>query len=118
VHINTFGAEVVSKTKYIPMTLWIDNCDSELEEVSGEIRLRGNTTRKYPKKPYRIKFEEKQSLFGLPEAKSWVLLAEYLDPSALHNYTAFSIASQLPGLTFTPTPFKVNVYVNGESAGL
>ena len=80
--------------------------------------MRGNSTRRLPKKPYRIKFDKKQSLFGLEKSKSWVLLADYLDPSGLHNYTAFKLASELDGLSFTPSPFKVNVYLNGEFNGL
>ena len=109
INIDTKDVSIDSKEKYTDMTFTLENCDGELSEITGGIRLRGNTTMHYPKKPYRIKFDEKQSLFGLEKAKSWVLLAEYLDPSALHNYTAFSLASELSGLSFTPTPHKVNV---------
>ena len=118
INIDTNGASINSKEDYTDMTFSIENCDGELENVTGGIRLRGNSTRRYAKKPYRIKFDKKQSLFGLEKAKSWVLLAEYLDPSALHNYTAFKIASELDGLAFTPSPYKVNVYLNGEYVGL
>ena len=100
------------------MDFSIENCDYSLKEVAGGIRLRGNSTLTYSKKPYRIKFDKKQSLFGLTKAKSWVLLADYLDPSGLHNYTAMSIAQDLPGLSFTTTAHKVNVYLNGEFKGL
>ena len=117
VNIDTAGT-VNSKIEYTDMIFSIENCDGELNGISGGIRLRGNTTMKLPKKPYRIKFDKKQSLFGLDKAKSWVLLADYLDPSALHNYTAFNLASEMDGLSFTPTPHKVNVYMNGEYAGL
>ena len=118
VNINTFGAGITSKVDYTEMEFTLENCDGELSEVTGGIRLRGNTTKNYPKKPYRIKFDKKQSLFGLTKAKSWVLLADYLDPSAFHNHAAMSIASEMPGLSFTPTPNKVNVYLNGEFQGL
>ena len=118
VNINTGGAGIHSKEDYTDMTFSMENCDDELIEVTGGIRLRGNSTMQYDKKPYRIKFDKKQSLFGLDKAKSWVLLADYLDPSALHNYTAFSLANELDGLAFTPTPNKVNVYLNGEYVGL
>ena len=118
INIDTQGASINSKVDYTDMTFSLENCDDELSEVTGGIRLRGNSTKGYPKKPYRIKFDKKQSLFGLEKAKSWVLLADYLDPSALHNYTAFSLANEMPGLTFTPSPHKVNVYVNGNFAGL
>lgn len=118
VNISTGGAAIGSKEVYTDMTFSIENCEDELSEVSGGIRLRGNTTMFLPKKPYRIKFDKKQSLFGLDKAKSWVLLADYLDPSALHNYTAFSLGNELDGFNFTPTPNKVNVYLNGEYVGL
>jgi len=118
VNINTNDVAINSKTDYTDMSFSVENCDSELEEVTGGIRLRGNSTMGYAKKPYRIKFDKKQSLFGLEKAKSWVLLADYLDPSGLHNYTAFNLGLGADGLSFTPTPNKVNVYLNGEFVGL
>jgi len=118
ININTNGQSITSKEDYVDMTFSIENCDDEFSNAAGGIRLRGNSTLKYPKKAYRIKFDKKQSFFGLEKAKSWVLLAEYIDPSNLHNYTAFSLASQMPGFNFTPTPHKVNVYLNGEFVGL
>ena len=118
VNINTNGVAINSNEDYTDMVFNLENCDGELSEISGGIRLRGNSTRHFPKKPYRIKFDKKQSLFGLEKAKSWVLLAEYIDPSALHNYTALTLGGEMPGLAFTPTPHKVNVYLNGNYAGL
>lgn len=118
INIDTNGEKINSKVDYTTMTFSIENCDGELNNVTGGIRLRGNTTKSYDKKPYRIKFDKKQSLFGLEKAKSWVLLAEYLDPSALHNYTAMSIGKEMPGLAFTTSPNKVNVYLNGEFKGI
>ncbi len=118
INIDTDGENIDSKEDYTDMVFNLQNCEGSLTDVTGGIRLRGNSTMGYPKKPYRIKFDKKQSLFGLEKAKSWVLLAEYIDPSGLHNYTAFSLASQLSGLGFTPTPHKVNVYLNGSYAGL
>lgn len=118
INVNTNGAEINSKIDYTNMTFSIENCEGELSEVTGGIRLRGNSTLNFVKKPYRIKFDKKQSLFGLPKAKSWVLLADYLDPSSLYNYSAMSIGAEMPGLAFTTTPNKVNLYLNGEFMGL
>ncbi|MBQ9514428.1 MAG: CotH kinase family protein [Clostridia bacterium] len=118
VNINTENVEINSKINYVDMIFSIENCESELSDIIGGIRLRGNTTSTYPKKPYRIKFDKKQSLFGLEKSKSWVLLADYLDPSCMHNYTAFSLGKELDGLSFTPTPHHVNLYLNGEYEGL
>ena len=118
INIDTNDALIESKEDYIDMQFDLLNCDNELKDVTGGIRLRGNSTRRLPKKPYRIKFDKKQALFGLESSKSWVLLADYLDPSGLHNYTAFKIASQMDGFKFVPSPHKVNVYLNGEYIGL
>ncbi|MBR1925443.1 MAG: CotH kinase family protein [Clostridia bacterium] len=119
ININVDG-EINSKDKedYTQMTFNLLNSTDELSNISGGIRLRGNSTSGYDKKPYRIKFDKKQSLFGLPKAKSWVLLAEYLDPSNLHNYAALNLGNELDNLSFTPHPQKVNLYLNDEYVGL
>ena len=118
VNIDTDGAPILNKTDYVDMTFSLENTDTELNDVTGGIRLRGNSTMHYDKKPYRIKFDKKQSLFGLEKAKSWVLLADYLDPSCLHNYTAFSLAEESENFVFVPSAYKINVYLNGEFMGL
>ncbi len=117
VSINTSGVAVDSRS-YVDMTLTLANVEDPLLEVGGQIRLRGNSTYDLPKKPYRIKLDQKHSFFGLDKAKSWVLLADYLDPSALHNYAALTLAGSSDSFDFIPTPHKVNLYLNGEYAGL
>ena len=49
------------------------------------IRTRGHSTRFMPKRPYRIRFEQNTSLFGMKEAKNYILLANYLDRSLVRN---------------------------------
>ena len=110
------GAPILNKVDYVDMSFSLSGSEYDLEATGG-IRYRGNSTFSFPKKPYRIKFDKKQSLFGLDAAKSWVLLADYLDPSGLHNYTAFSLAEDA-SFRFTATIHKVNLYVNGEYKGL
>ena len=61
-------------------------------EVNGGVRLRGNTTQEYPKKPFAMKFKDKKSVLGMPEHKRWVLLANWLDHSMIRNSVAFDIA--------------------------
>lgn len=118
VKIDTQSMPIIGKTDYVDMTFDLVNCSDALSNVSGGIRLRGNSTLNYDKKPYRLKFDKKQSLFGLKKSKSWVLLADYLDPSCLHNYTALTLGNKMENLPFTPTPNKVNVYLNDEYVGL
>ena len=115
--VNTNGTAVDSKT-YVDMTMTLANVADPLVEVGGSIRLRGNSTYKFPKKPYRIKLDQKHSLLGLDKAKSWVLLADWLDPSTLHNYAALNLAATSEHFDFIPTPHKVNLYLNGEYQGI
>lgn len=117
ISVNTNGAAVDSK-EYVDMTLTLEGVEEELLDVGGEIRLRGNSTYTFEKKPYRIRLYQKHSLMGLEKAKSWVLLADYLDPSTLHNYTALSLAATSENFDFVPTPYKVNLYLNGEYEGV
>lgn len=117
VSVSTGGIAVDSKS-YVDMTLSLTGTEDILLNVPGSIRLRGNSTYKLDKKPYRIKLDQKHSLFGLDKAKSWVLLADYLDPSTLHNYAALSLAGTSENFDFVPTPHKVNLYLNGEYQGI
>ena len=118
ISIDTKGAAVTSRSKYVDMTMTLTGAEDNLLDVGGEIRLRGNSTYGYEKKPYRIRLYQKHSLMGLEKAKSWVLLADYLDPSTLHNYAALSLAATSENFDFVPTPYKVNLYLNGEYRGI
>ena len=69
------------------------NADGTVDcEVTGGVRLRGNTSQAYPKKPFAMKFNSKKSVLGMPEHKRWVLLANWLDHSMIRNAVAFDIA--------------------------
>lgn len=71
----------------------IYNTDGSVDcAVTGGARLRGNTSKVYPKKPLALKFNEKKSVLGMPEHKRWVLLANWLDHSMIRNTVAFDIA--------------------------
>lgn len=56
------------------------------------VRLRGNTSQDYPKKPFAVKLTEKKEILGMPAHKRWVLLANWLDHSMIRNTVAFDIA--------------------------
>lgn len=75
-------------------TFTVYNPDGSIncETTTGGVRLRGNTTREYPKKPFAIKLSKKRSVLGMPEHKRWVLLANWLDHSMIRNAVAFDIA--------------------------
>lgn len=115
------SAEIISKDDYVKMniTVWDgDHTDYSFSnsDFADGIRRRGNSTYYYAKKPYRIKFKEKTSLFGLEKAKSWVLLANYLDPTLIMNDTAFRLG-QTVGLPFTNHGNSVDLILNGKYLG-
>lgn len=90
--------------------------DGGLKTVKG----RGNSSWEYGKKPYQIKLENKTDLLetGDPaEAETtWVLLANYCDPSLLHNTLTFALATEL-GLAYTPHCQPADLYYDGEYRG-
>ncbi len=112
--------KIDSKEEYISCLISISNTSSEYElsEASAGIRGRGNTTWNYPKKPYRIKFDKKTSLFGEAANKSWVLLAMYNDFSLSKDALAFSLANALQNGDYVPSFNYVDVYINGKYNGL
>lgn len=94
-----------------------------LDKVEAEVKVRGNWTTSYDKKPLRIKFKKKQSMLGLNEGqayKSWVLLAEYKDASMLRNKTALTIAREILGTDclYASDAELVEVRINGEYWGV
>ena len=85
-------------------------------QESVKIKGRGNSTWSYPKKPYRLKFNEKRKPFGLTNGKSWVLLANYQTGSFLSNPIAFKIG-QLVGAQYTNHAVPVDLYMDGTYVG-
>ncbi|MCR4856408.1 MAG: CotH kinase family protein [Erysipelotrichaceae bacterium] len=80
------------------------------------IRGRGNSTWLASKKPYKVKFEDKQDLFGMGENKHWVLLANAYDRSLLRNRIT-SFLGEAMGMEFTPAGINVDLVMNGEYLG-
>jgi hypothetical protein len=89
----------------------------DLSERKVEFRGRGNTTWECPKTPYRFKMEKKQSLAGMKKAKSYALIANYLDCTHMRNATALWIARYL-NMPYTNHCVPVTVTLNGYYKGL
>lgn len=85
----------------------------ELEEIKG----RGNSTWEYEKKPYNLTLKEAGDLLGMGAATRWILLANATDASNLRNKLAYDLAKDA-GLAYTPECRWVDLYLNGEYAGL
>ncbi len=121
----TPGYKIPPAPYYEACTITLTDADGKtlIGGVDADVKVRGNWTTSYDKKPLRIKFAEKQNLLGLndgAEMKNWVLLAEYKDASMLRNITAFDIAEGLledEGLYVSDAQF-VEVVINEEYWGL
>jgi hypothetical protein len=112
------GQTIKSKQNYINAVIAIDspNDSHDLQATQTEVRGRGNTTWWYPKRPYRVKLNSKTSLFGLTQAKSWVLLANHQDPTLMMNRIAFKLGD-IMSFPFTNHSFAVELVLNGVYEG-
>lgn len=91
----------------------------DVPAMAGKVRYRGNSTRLwYPKKPYRIKFNEKVEVLGLAANKDWVLLANYRDQSKFMNAVVFDMARNMGNFKFVNASRFVEVEVNGDYKGI
>lgn len=81
------------------------------------IRGRGNWTwDKYPKKPYALKLDRKQEMFGMPAHKRWTLLALYR--GFIGNAMAFEATRRAPTMPWAPRGEYVELVLNGKFQGL
>ena len=55
--------------------------------------------------------------YGLPEDKTWVLLANFQDRTLVRNQIAYNVGAGLDGLRWTPRGTFVELYLNGEYKG-
>ena len=95
----------------------ISDKDKKLRTDSGTVRLRGNASISFPKKPYRIKYNEKHKVLDSPaKAKKWTLINNYGDKTLMRNLLAFELSRCL-GMPYTPYGRSVDVLVNGEYKG-
>lgn len=114
------GVAITSKEEWIKnAVISLVGAEESLnfENVSTSIRGRGNTTWLKPKKPYALKLDKKQKIFGLPAHKRWVLIANYLDNSFMRNETAFYL-SRIFEMDWTVGGDFADLVLNGEYQGL
>lgn len=114
-----------NKWDYTTCKVSVDNCvtNYEMSSISAGIKVRGNYTANYEKKPFRIKFDKKQNLLGLnngSKCKSWVLLADYKDSSMLRNSASFYLGKTILGSDgFYSTDYRpVHLYLNNNYWGM
>lgn len=110
------GRDPVDKVNELPCIVKIISEEKMLEDTAT-VRLRGNASMEFPKKPYRIKFAHKHHVLGSPaKAKKWTLINNYGDKTLMRNIIAFRTSEMLK-MPYTPFCKPVNVIVNGDYKG-
>ena len=120
VYVNTENAAPIkSKDTFVNTTVTIkgDGGYPGLDASPARIRGRGNTTWTWPKKPYLIAFDKRQSVLGMPEHKRWVLLANFMDRTLMRNMVAMKVSSMMDNLDWTPRSVPVELVLNGKHQG-
>jgi hypothetical protein len=117
VYVETENQQpVLSKENYVNALMVIKEDGKTLHENALRIRGRGNATWTYPKKPYKLKLDDKADLLGMGEDKDWALLANYCDKSLIRTSIAFKL-SELLNFPWTPKARFVELVLNGEYLG-
>lgn len=122
INIVTLNNKGILDKTYISAYVDVFNCDAD-EKVSAaaQVKIRGNSTAESSDtKPYRIKFEEKQTMLGLHDGKkyrSWVLLRTYWNFAP--DFLAFRMGRAILGDGYyVSDACYVNVYVDGNYKGI
>lgn len=98
--------------------------DTPTLESEARFRIRGNTSRLFPKANYRIKLvDEKDStqdidlpLLGMDSGNEWSLHGPYLDKTLMRNYLCMNLSAEIMG--DAPDVRFCEVFVNGEYRGV
>jgi hypothetical protein len=118
--IETEGfAQIRDRETKIPAKLQIYGKNSpESDVLELTIRGRGNSSfRGMPKPGYKIKFEKKQELLGMPKDKEWALVGNSADKTLLKNFITYKLAGWL-GDEYTPKSKFVELYLNRQYQGV
>ena len=94
----------------------IENGKIALKQT-GDIRIRGNSSKDLEKKSFQLHLNEKENILGMPaKAKKWGLLANHMDKSLIRNLVAFKISSLL-GQNYSPACKSVDLILDGSFEG-
>ncbi len=90
--------------------------------TESNIRYRGNSSLKFDKKGYLLKFvtengeENKQKVMGMEKHDEWVLHGPFIDKTLLRNYLWYHISGEI--MEYAPDSRFCELYVDGEYQGV
>ncbi len=123
---DNVGLTVFSKPSEFPTDgkVTFYNADGTVDASVGlsGVRLRGNTSLEFPKKPFAIKLDKKTEVYGMAKHKRWVLLANWKDRTLMRNAVGFGLADIVAnafedGIGWQPSGKFVEVVYNNVHIG-
>ena len=120
IYIDTYdGWGIFSKETYKYCQLhYVDETGQVTAYDSVSIRGRGNSTWNMAKKPYKIKFNNKEKFLGkgYAKAKKWTLLANAGDKTMMRNAVTSAMGA-FTSLKFNPAAKFADMVLNGQYVG-
>ena len=111
-------AEILDREIEHPARLQIYAQSSPESDVKNlTIRGRGNSSFIMTKFGYKLEFEEKEELFGMPQNRDWDLVPNFRDKSFLRNYITYQLASDLHA-PFSPKSHFIELFLNRQYLGV
>ena len=121
--INTQSGsmERIHRDKKVKETVQVvlidENGDKTYTGLRDRLNGRGNGTWLYDKKPYLLNLSKPHEMLGMPAAEKWVLLSNPADKTNIRDKVIYDLARQT-GFAWAPDSRYVDLYLNGEYAGL
>ena len=110
--------QIRNRENKIPSKLQVYGKDSpESEVLDLTVKGRGHSSFTMAKYSIKLKFSEKQSLFGMPADKEWDLISNQRDKSMLRNYITYQLAHILQD-DYSPRVQFVELYLNRRYMGV
>lgn len=103
---------------------WHHASDEATYSSTALFRIRGNSSRNFPKKNYRIKLVTDETglksnslpLLGMGAENDWALHGPFLDKTLMRNYMWMNISAEIMG--YAPNVRFCEVILNGEYQGV
>ena len=97
--------------------LYDDQGETLYSGALDTIKGRGNTSWYADKKPYNITLSQETDLLGMGTAQKWILLSEGYNTVNIRNKIVYDFAKRI-GCSYTPDCRWIDLYLNGEYAGV
>ena len=87
-------SEAIPREPKIPCVIVYSENDNVMME-NARVKTRGGASCVFAKASYTFKMDHKHSLAGLPEQKSYILNANYIDKSMMHHKLCFDLFREM-----------------------